>query len=182
MDVQSGSKLKISRVRFNKKVHVSPTPPGSDASSSDFRRFHSIERNYQLDGPQDSMQDEQERGRARKNILTNRGDFAPGVEEEQLCIHAAASATGSSVENQAEAHAWVRGGRLLKRALSESPSREDLIAESRCQTMHGVCGSYRPFEKPTDGLNPQYGSRNGFDGSCTDTSGCKGVAGRDRWW
>ncbi len=90
-----------SRVRFNSKVHVSPTPPSSDASSSAFRSFASVRRgSRQIDGTHD---DEIERGRTRSRAFTK----------------------------EIEQYAWVEGAKRLSKALSESPSREELVQSSR---------------------------------------------------
>lgn len=176
------------RVRFNSRVHVSPTPPNSDASSSDFRNFHSMgqENNQQLDGPQDCARGNEHRGRRPalkmdEGRWTMRDTRETGSGHDTQHLHAEASVSDSQTGQQTKAHAWVRGGRALKRALSESPSREDLIAESR-GSVHDARGPYRPFENPTDSMEPQNDSHVGRTGSTTvDSCSSKG-GGRDQWW
>lgn len=177
------SRVKSNRVRFNSKVHVSPTPPNSDASSSDFRRFYSIEQNHQLDGPQDSSHDPPQRGRLRNNFLSQGSQPSQVQNDGEHLLSAEASIISSSAGQSSGAHAWVQGGRRLKRALSESPSREDLIADSRCQSGHDPRGPYRPLEKPTDSMEPQNGSVVSWKNeSAANIAGTSEGAKSDQWW
>jgi hypothetical protein len=56
--------------------------------------------------------------------------------------------------------AWVSGSVLLERPLSESPSREELIAPSRYSKSDGR-GPYREQEKVTDSMHAEDGSPGG---------------------
>lgn len=188
-DIGSRLNSQSSRVRFNARVHVSPTPPSSDASSSDFRRFYGIGQHNdpQVDGPQDGSRDEESRGREsclplKLHCHAWEADKSPcqNSEEEQLDAEGASSTVIS--KDRLRVHAWVRGGRTLKRALSESPSREDLIAENRRWRLSQGRGPYRPFEKPTDSMDPQNGSHTGLIESNADRVYPGNSAKRHQWW
>jgi hypothetical protein len=66
---------------------------------------------------------------------------------------------GQGEQNRAQKqNVWVKGGRPLDRALSESPSREEFIVRSKREESDGR-GPYRPTEKVTDSMQPHDGSR-----------------------
>ena len=95
-------------VRFASKVEFSPTPPGSDASSSHFRMIGPRE-NRQLDGGVDRGEqhvvENERRGRSRSRV--------PAERYERQSVRR------------------LEGGRPLARALSESPSRELYVRTSQ---------------------------------------------------
>jgi hypothetical protein len=156
-------------IKFNKKVEISPTPPGSDASSSEFRGFHSIgaRNGRQMDGnedtgrPSDITGEYERRGRTRsrdsktkhfheQEMLYERPDGEWIVKPKQ-------KHKGGGSHRQA---AWVSGSVPLEHPLSESPSREELISSSRYSKSDDR-GPYREPEKVTDSMNAEDGSPGG---------------------
>lgn len=156
-------------VRFNNIVHVSPTPPGSDASSSAFRSYHDLRcysRSRQVDGPQD----DEGRGRAcARDTIARLRTFARAARASLELHIEGGTPTGSELRQQPRNHAWVRGGRPLERALSESPSREDLRLEY-CKTERTIDarGPYRNLEEMTDSMVARDGSRERQDARWVD--------------
>ena len=143
-------------VRFNKKVDISPTPPGSDASSSAFRSFHSFGRGNgrQIDGQEDSKLGEhtfardERRGRMRSRVSRKQSNYERGSLQE-----------GRKMKDNSVSYSnkWVPGGRPLERALSESPSREEWMPEYRQGKSDGR-GPYRIQERPTESMRVEDGS------------------------
>ncbi|KAH9828847.1 hypothetical protein Tdes44962_MAKER09216 [Teratosphaeria destructans] len=124
------------RVRFASKVEVSPTPPGSDASSSQFRiigaRGGSKKR---VDGEsgEDLIAEYESRGRTR--VRRDRRHHEPIEEEAEYYSDKKRSATPDAPRGKDAMNRWdgvddsqyrPRKGRPLHTALSESPSRERL--------------------------------------------------------
>ncbi|KAK4545671.1 hypothetical protein LTR36_002624 [Oleoguttula mirabilis] len=171
------------RVRFAAKVDFSPTPPGSDASSTQFRMIGARGgKGRQNDGGVESAEDliaeYERRGRARA-----RDRAAPAAEERQKVYHyerdtrspvndrEAVGGPQEPMEEQPrldgvdDAAYRPRKSRPLARALSESPSRERLseaFSARQCKTSSKArvdgFGPYRPEE-------PRTGSTEVVDGS-----------------
>ena len=174
-------------VKFNSKVEISPTPPGSDASSSEWRSFHSIgpQDNRQMDGNEDAVQpgdiisEYERRGRTRGR------NSRPRYFHERETIYEKPDGewivrpgySHGKVDDRPREGAWVSGGRPLHRALSESPSREELISPSRHRRSDGR-GPYREQEKVTDSMRVEDGSRATVRGSM---HGSIGEAAQVRW-
>lgn len=123
------------RVQFSSKVHISPTPPGSDASSSEIRRFHRVERKKtaQVDGNlspdrlEKHVEAYSESGRMRP--LDSGSGY--GQYEERESIHERGrSHRERSPGREVDTHERRRT-RRLQRALSESPSREESLSAVR---------------------------------------------------
>ena len=152
-------------VRFSNKVHISPTPPNSDASSSEFRSFHSSRRGHsqQIDGHrspergEDLIAEYERRGRTRSRDTRAVHDYH--YDRESVCEHVR---SGSSTIKPRRKHGeWKydgKGGRPLDRALSESPSREAMIAELKQEKVDGR-GPYRVEERITDSMQVHDGSQ-----------------------
>ncbi|KAK5130454.1 hypothetical protein LTR08_002018 [Meristemomyces frigidus] len=139
------------RVRFANKVEYSPTPPGSDASSSQFRIIgpqggKNGGRSGQVDGGVESAEDliaeYERRGRARAR---DRDRAAPVENEETEKTYyyerdtwGPAESGDGAAEDRGDEEGWKKAGevndaayrprksRPLSKALSESPSRERL--------------------------------------------------------
>ena len=174
-------------VKFNSKVEISPTPPGSDASSSEFRSFHSIgpQNNRQIDGNEDGgrrcdiISEYERRGRTRSR------NSKPQYFHERETIYEKPDGqwivepghSHGKVDDRPREAAWVSGGRPLHRALSESPSREELMTPSRYRRSDGR-GPYREKEKITDSMRVEDGSRDTIRGSI---HGSIGEAAQVRW-
>jgi hypothetical protein len=174
-------------VKFNSKVEISPTPPGSDASSSEWRSFHSIgpQNNRQMDGnedavrPGDIIREYERRGRTRsrhsKPRYFHERETIYEQPEGQWIVRPGYS--HGKVDNRPREGVWISGGRPLHRALSESPSREELIPPSRHRRSDGR-GPYREQDKVTDSMRVEDGSRDTIRGS---THGSIGEATQVRW-
>ena len=179
-------------VKFNKKVDISPTPPGSDASSSEFRSFHSIgpRNGKQIDGDEDPVQpgdiigEHERRGRKRsRNSRTNHfyereiiHETADGI----VTVKPGEKRKGGGTDRQA---AWVPGSRPLERPLSESPSREEAIQSSRFSKSDGK-GPYREDGRVTDSMHAEDGSPGGRvwrDGVGGSMHSCIGQAAQVFW-
>ncbi|KAF2769540.1 hypothetical protein EJ03DRAFT_94119 [Teratosphaeria nubilosa] len=125
------------RVRFASKVEVSPTPPGSDASSTQFRIIGPRGASKKLvDGEsgEDLIAEYENRGRTR--VRRDRRHHEP-IEEEgsEYYYEKKQSATPDAPQRKDAINRWdgvddsqyqPRKSRPLHRALSESPSRERL--------------------------------------------------------
>ena len=156
-------------IKFNKKVEISPTPPGSDASSSAFRSFHSIgaRSGRQMDGnedtgrPGDITGEYERRGRTRsRDLKTNHFHEREMIYERpdgEWIVKPKQWGKGGGSHRQA---AWVSGSVPLERPLSESPSREELISPSRHSKSDGR-GPYREQGNVTDSMNAEDGSPGG---------------------
>ncbi|KAK5174117.1 uncharacterized protein LTR77_001197 [Saxophila tyrrhenica] len=163
-----------SHVRFNSKVHVSPTPPGSDASSSAFRSFHSVGRgSRQVDGAQDDVREQNpRRGRTRSRDVT-RETFC-----EKKSYHeengGAKEKDGGKTKQQ---HAWVEGARPLHRVLSESPSREEFVVRDK----NGKEDAGWATEKSTNSLRTHDGSHRSQQAWQTDGQADEVVIDSNLW-
>ena len=162
-----------SHVQFASKVHITPTPPGSDASSSEIRRYHSVARKKerQLDGSQDRPESTQRevRGQDRapcsgKPLKRPPDGGAKTRSDRKDKVRDTTDSRRDSPGRRYDGNA----SRPAPRALSESPSRESL-ASFRADTK----GPYRKFEKLTDSMRVRDGSpvaRAWEDGHETDNS------------
>lgn len=123
------------RVQFSSKVHISPTPPGSDASSSEIRKFHRVERKKtaQVDGNlspdrlKDHVEAYAESGRMRP---FDAGSRYSQYEERESVHERGRSHWERSPGREYDTHERRRA-RRLQRALSESPSREESLSAVR---------------------------------------------------
>ena len=177
------------RVRFNSKVDISPTPPGSDASSSAFRSFHSIGRgsSRQIDGHEDLEQGEdssaeyEQRGRTRSRAPRTKSAYKWEVlyEEDQRDSTVKPKGRPDQPDKFVKPNAWVSGERLLERALSESPSRENLSELRQSDT--NSRGPYCVSDKVTEGITVQEGRPNaGFGNGGGSAHGSIGQAAQIR--
>ena len=168
-------------VHFNSKVEISPTPPGSDASSSAFRSFHSfgLGNSRQVDGyddrpesGEDLIAEYERRGRARNR--DQRVEYDYHYERESLRERSQdRDQTVKPSRQEGERRYAVRtrrldglgqGDRTLDRALSESPSREFSISgrSSKKEKIDGV-GPYRPEGQVTESMQVEDGSRGAWN-------------------
>ena len=147
-----------SHVQFASKVHITPTPPGSDASSSEIRRYHSVARKKerQLDGSQDRPESPQRevRGQDRapccgKPLKRPPGGGAKTSSDRKDKVRDTTDSRRDSPGRKYDGNA----SRPAPRALSESPSRESL-ASFRAYTK----GPYRESERLTDSMRVRDGS------------------------
>lgn len=174
----------ISRVRFSNKLDVSPTPPDSDASSSEFRRSGLMK--HQHDGPASNAfsaegVEKADRGRSGSRTVTRgeRGYYyeRDTVRTREREYHEAdrdrtprpsdrgqrRSGTSETATGPSTLPSDIRP---LARAFSESPSRETLRETARRQ---------KPLQKP-DSNGPYTVEHNrsdsveAFDGSTVTTS------------
>lgn len=149
------------RVQFSSKVDISPTPPGSDASSSEIRRFHGMRRKsgQQVDGnhnpePYKDLNEECERrGRMRSrepgagyDRYEERESFRDRGRDREAVIKPDRKGGDRNYDG--------KGRRRLARALSESPSRESLssskldeIESKRKDTFYAKAGLEKLEEK-----------------------------------
>ncbi|RMZ04972.1 hypothetical protein D0860_06134 [Hortaea werneckii] len=162
------------RVRFASKVEFSPTPPGSDASSAQFRIIGPQGRSKskgKLSGGgwesgEDLIAEYERRGRARARDQ-DRGEMyassaKDGVTEEEV--------PSRDVKN---AKPQSRKSRPLAEALSESPSRENLYESfsaygSSARSKLGGYGPYRSGEVRSDSLEVGEGSNHDQGGHWED--------------
>lgn len=180
------------RVKFSNKIDISPTPPGSDASSPEIRRMHTEFRKVaqkgaeQVDGASrperhgDRFAGYEDRGRARNRIADARHYHEEErwtIREQTRNIEDRAQSSRRAGERRYER----REARPLARALSESPSRElltSLKSDNDSQTPQNKLdgrGPYREPEKVTDSMRVEDGSPPG-----RLWNGCE-VEGFTRW-
>ena len=156
-------------VKFANELDISPTPPGSDESSSAFRRFHDFggrrTTRQQIDGHdseergEDLIAEYERRGRSRSREQARRKSHY-GYERPDLRDR---DETVKPREGQRQYDGRRDDGwRRLQRALSESPSRE-LSDRKRSSIKRGP--PYHPEERPTPSMTTRDGSRD-----------------RERWW
>ncbi|KAK5127200.1 hypothetical protein LTR85_008562 [Meristemomyces frigidus] len=152
------------RVRFAKKVEMSPTPPGSDASSAQFRNFGARgvkgrPKESAAESGEDLIAEYERRGRARA-----RGRAAPAAEERQKVYDSKPGQEQRPRLDGVDDTAYrPRMSRPLARALSESPSRERLSeafsdhrSKVSSKVVVGGFGPYRP-EQPRTGSTEIWG-------------------------
>ncbi|KAI6912294.1 hypothetical protein KC318_g3166 [Hortaea werneckii] len=179
------------RVRFASKVEFSPTPPGSDASSAQFRIIGPQGRSKskgRLSGGgwesgEDLIAEYERRGRARARDQDRRGMHAPSANVATRELQAQQGGVSGSWDGVTEEEVPSRDGnnagpqsrksRPLAEALSESPSRENLYEtfsayNSSTRSRLDSYGPYRSEELRSDSLEVGEGSNRDHDGHWED--------------
>lgn len=168
------------RVRFASKVEFSPTPPGSDASSAQFRIIGPQGRSKskgKLSGGgwesgEDLIAEYERRGRARARDQDKGGMHASSakVSRGQHVYQSGVSASWDGVTEEEVPSRGVKNvrpssqkSRPLNEALSESPSRENLYEtfsayNSSTQSKLDSYGPYRSEGPRSDSLEVGEGS------------------------
>lgn len=171
------------RVRFAKKVEISPTPPGSDASSTQFRVIGARgSKGRAKEGPAESGEDLIAEYERRGRAMARDRRAAPAVEErakvyeyDRETRHVAGSFEAAGSRQQAmeerprldgvdDAAYRPRKSGPLARALSESPSRErlnEMLSEGQSKVSSNSVdgnGPYRP-EEPRTGSTEAWNGR-----------------------
>ncbi|KAI6862929.1 hypothetical protein KC323_g5267 [Hortaea werneckii] len=186
----SPSEESNARVRFASKVEFSPTPPGSDASSAQFRIIGPQGRSKskgKLSGGgwesgEDLIAEYERRGRARARGQDRGGMHASSakVTREQQTQQGGVSGSWDGVteaevpsRNVKNARNQPRKSRPLAEALSESPSRENLYESfsaysSSARSKLDSHGPYRSGEVRSDSLEVGEGSGHDHDGHWED--------------
>lgn len=153
-------------VKFSNKVEISPTPPGSDESSTAFQRFHDFvgrKAGRQIDGHEseergeDLIAEYERRGRLRSREPVERTrardyGYTPSGRDETVRPRPSGH-EGRGYDGRRDEE-W----RPLQRALSESPSRE----WDERKTASGKRGKGPPYhadERPTGSMTTRDGSR-----------------------
>ncbi|RMZ07281.1 hypothetical protein D0862_04312 [Hortaea werneckii] len=170
------------RVRFASKVEFSPTPPGSDASSAQFRIIGPQGRSKskgKLSGGgwesgEDLIAEYERRGRARARDQERGGMQASSAEvsREQHVYQGGVSGSWDGVTEE-EVPSRSRKSRPLAEALSESPSRENLYESfsaysSSTRSRLDDYGPYRSEGLRSDSLEVGEGSHHDHDGRWED--------------
>ncbi|GAB1728887.1 hypothetical protein NU195Hw_g8898t1 [Hortaea werneckii] len=178
------------RVRFASKVEFSPTPPGSDASSAQFRIIGPQGRSKSKgklsgggwEGGEDLIAEYERRGRARARDQDRGGMHASSAEvsREQHVYQGGVSGSWDGVteeqvpsRNVKNAGNQPRKSRPLAEALSESPSRENLYESfsaynSSARSKLDGYGPYRSGGLRSDSLEVGEGSSHDHDGHWED--------------
>ncbi|EME49380.1 hypothetical protein DOTSEDRAFT_19837 [Dothistroma septosporum NZE10] len=177
-----------SRVRFSSKLDVSPTPPDSDASSSEFRRGGMMKHQHNSPAPNkcsDVAVEEADRGRSRSRTVTpgERGYYyeRDTIRTREREYHetdrdrtprpsdrgrrrSGTSDTGTGLGTMPS------DIRPLARAFSESPSRETLREAARRQKLQQKPDSKGPYTTEYSRSD----SVEAFDGSTVTSSSRSG--------
>lgn len=173
-----------SRVHFAKNVEFSPTPPASDASSSNFRALGRMRAQETGEG---LLAEYERRGRLRSRLPYDGYDYRwqrkPATAQQPGPIPAKEADRDHTVRpvervirrhGSSEMSTLLSNIRPLARAKSESPSREKLYQTARRQKEDGF-GPYRTEEKRGDSLEVEDGSRRISDR--TSSSGSSSSSG-----
>ncbi|RMX78752.1 hypothetical protein D0869_08833 [Hortaea werneckii] len=178
------------RVRFASKVEFSPTPPGSDASSAQFRIIGPQGRSKskgKLSGGgwesgEDLIAEYERRGRARARDRDRGGMHSSSTEvsRKQHVYQGGVSGSWDGVTEEKvpsrdvkNARPQSRKSRPLAEALSESPSRENLYESfsaynSSTRSRLDSYGPYRSEGPRSDSLEVGEGSNHDRDGHWHD--------------
>lgn len=129
-----------SRVHFSKKVDISPTPPGSNASTSEFRDFSRRRKTELPERAEDLIAEYEHRGRQRSRdpYYDDERDDTPRADQRRCERRTRPSGSG-------ETETVCSNLGRFARVTSESPSRERLEAiaqKARRPEPHG------PFHDP----------------------------------
>lgn len=179
---QSGEKLQrarvspsegSTRVRFASKIDVSPTPPGSDASSTQFRNIGGrVGTKQRIREPAESAEDViaeyERRGRAREREWrrgrpkkeADQPEYFDGPTEIVPQDQANNGEKQPKTARDSNVRYQPRRSQPIVKALSESPSRERLSDAKRSR--HGdSAGPYRPEEPRRESMEVHDGSSHG---------------------
>lgn len=182
-----------SRVRFSSKLDVSPTPPDSDASSSEFRRSGLMKHHH--DGPVSNTRsvaaiEQADRGRSRSRtanrreqgyyyerdtIRTREREYHEADRDRTPKPSDRGRRRSGTDETATGLSTMPSGIRPLARAFSESPSREALRDAARRQKLQQKPDSNGPYTVEHNRSD----SVEAFDGS-TVTISSRGSVERER--
>jgi len=161
------------RVRFASKIDVSPTPPGSDASSTQFHNIGGrLGTKQRIKEPVENTEDliaeyecrgrARERGRrkGRQTTEDSQTEYFDGFTEIIPQDRGPNRATKLESERDGDLRYRPRRSQPIMKALSESPSRETLSEANRSRHSDGA-GPYRPEEPRRESMEVHDGSGHG---------------------
>lgn len=166
-----------SRVRFANKVEISPTPPNSDANSSEFRSFGQARQSKDgrfTEARGDSVAEYERRGRPLSREPA-RGHYERRAAREEPAMASDRDRTprpslrgrpSGSSETATALSTLPSNVKGFARVLSESPSREKLLEEARRQKVDGA-GPYVREERRSASVDVEDGSMSSGS-SCVD--------------
>ncbi|CAK4032827.1 Hypothetical predicted protein [Lecanosticta acicola] len=165
-----------SRVRFSNKVDISPTPPNSDANSSEFRSLGQAKLprdDRSISKHEDYTVEYERRGRPRSRDPADQNGYyyekdtirsrqrgyrpAPNTDDEST-PRPPRRPSGSSETATAQS-TLPSNVKAFARVLSESPSREKLLEETERQRVDGT-GPYHIEERRSASVEVEDGSSN----------------------